>query len=106
MGLIFSGVSMIGHPTVMRWVRRYNHWEQKGVPLRIELGPKDVAEESVMLVRRDTNAKESCKWSALAKRVPELLEQVAWPHYSPPHYSPRHPIRLAAPTDLLAPQRG
>jgi prolyl-tRNA synthetase len=101
MGLIFSGVSMIGHPTVMRWVRRYNHWEQKGVPLRIELGPKDVAEESVMLVRRDTNAKESCKWSALAKRVPELLEQVAWPHYSP-----RHPIRLAAPTDLLAPQRG
>jgi prolyl-tRNA synthetase len=63
-------------------MRRYNHWEQKGVPLRVELGPKDVAEQSVVLVRRDTNAKESVKWSALATRVPQLLEQVTCGHHT------------------------
>lgn len=36
---------------------KYAHWEQKGVPIRLEVGPKDVAKGSVMSVRRDTGAK-------------------------------------------------
>ena len=37
---------------------KYNEWELKGVPLRIEIGPKDVAKNQVVLVRRDNNKKE------------------------------------------------
>ncbi len=36
---------------------KFNEWEVKGVPLRIELGPKDLEKQQVMLVRRDTGAK-------------------------------------------------
>lgn len=32
---------------------KYNHWEQKGVPIRIEVGPRDLAQRSCRLVRRD-----------------------------------------------------
>lgn len=33
---------------------KYNHWELKGLPLRCELGPKDMENQTVVLVRRDT----------------------------------------------------
>src|SRR4051812_10097721 len=39
--------------------RRSTDWELKGVPLRVEVGPRDLAEGSVVLVRRDTGAKEA-----------------------------------------------
>ena len=38
---------------------KYNDWEMRGVPLRVELGPRDLAAGSVVLVRRDTGEKES-----------------------------------------------
>ena len=34
---------------------KFNNWEMKGVPLRIELGPKDFNDEAVRVVRRDNN---------------------------------------------------
>ena len=36
---------------------KFNHWEKRGVPLRIELGPKDVENNQVVVVRRDTGEK-------------------------------------------------
>ncbi|KAF9147977.1 hypothetical protein DFQ26_002561, partial [Actinomortierella ambigua] len=36
---------------------KFNHWELKGVPLRLEIGPKDVQRQQVVAVRRDTGAK-------------------------------------------------
>ena len=33
---------------------KYNHWELRGVPLRLELGPKDMENQGVVVVRRDT----------------------------------------------------
>ena len=36
---------------------KFSHWEQKGVPLRIEIGPKDMEKDGAMLVRRDTGEK-------------------------------------------------
>ena len=48
----------------------------QGVPLRLELGPRDMQEQKVMAARRDTGAKESLGWDGLATRVPALLEQV------------------------------
>lgn len=55
---------------------KYNHWELKGVPLRFELGPKDVAKQQVRVVRRDNGAKEDIPMAELATRIPALLEQI------------------------------
>ncbi len=48
----------------------------RGVPVRLEIGPRDVANESVTLVRRDNRAKEPVKVEALEARLPELLDEV------------------------------
>ncbi|WIA22172.1 hypothetical protein OEZ86_008613 [Tetradesmus obliquus] len=55
---------------------KYNHWELRGVPIRMELGPKDMDNKTVVLARRDTGAKEFVPWDQVATRVPELLEQI------------------------------
>ena len=55
---------------------KYNEHELRGVPIRLEVGPKDVAKEAVMSVRRDTRAKESIPLAALAERLPALLDEV------------------------------
>src|SRR5262249_55369331 len=48
----------------------------RGVPLRLEIGPRDVANAAVMSVRRDNRAKESIPLGALAARVPALLAEM------------------------------
>ena len=48
----------------------------QGIPLRVELGPKDMEGGCAMLARRDTGAKESCPWDSLAARVPALLQEM------------------------------
>jgi prolyl-tRNA synthetase len=55
---------------------KYNEHELRGVPLRLEVGPKDVALGAVMSVRRDGRAKESIPLDRVASRVPELLEEI------------------------------
>ena len=55
---------------------KFSEWELRGVPVRMEIGPRDVQNESVMLVRRDNRAKESVSVGALEARLPELLEEV------------------------------
>jgi len=40
---------------------KYNYWEMKGVPLRVEIGPEDIEKKQVILVRRDTNEKQAVK---------------------------------------------
>ncbi len=55
---------------------KYFEWEKKGVPVRIELGPKDIANDVAMLVRRDTGEKTSVPLSDLASQVSTLLEEI------------------------------
>jgi prolyl-tRNA synthetase len=55
---------------------KFNEWEVRGVPLRIEIGPRDVAAGTVVVVRRDTGEKQSLDRSAIASAVPEFLAQV------------------------------
>ncbi|MBU2214097.1 proline--tRNA ligase [Patescibacteria group bacterium] len=56
---------------------KFNEWEVKGVPLRIEIGPKDMEKKQVVVVRRDTGEKESMKMTdCSAKSVNALLDQV------------------------------
>jgi prolyl-tRNA synthetase len=55
---------------------KYNEWELRGVPVRMEVGPRDVQNNSVMLVRRDNRVKESVPIEGLEMRLPELLAEV------------------------------
>ena len=55
---------------------KFNEWELKGVPVRIEIGPKDVAADRVVLVRRDSGDKENVKISGIDKKVDNVLEEI------------------------------
>eukprot|EP00197_Chlamydomonas_leiostraca_P011469 CAMPEP_0202869006 /NCGR_PEP_ID=MMETSP1391-20130828/11562_1 /ASSEMBLY_ACC=CAM_ASM_000867 /TAXON_ID=1034604 /ORGANISM="Chlamydomonas leiostraca, Strain SAG 11-49" /LENGTH=536 /DNA_ID=CAMNT_0049549243 /DNA_START=245 /DNA_END=1855 /DNA_ORIENTATION=+ len=55
---------------------KYNYWELRGLPIRLELGPKDMENGAVVLARRDTGAKETVAWADVAARVPALLDQI------------------------------
>ncbi len=52
---------------------KYAEWEMRGVPLRLEIGPKDIEKAQVMLVRRDSREKLPTPIDGLAPRVEELL---------------------------------
>ncbi|HEY9179390.1 MAG TPA: proline--tRNA ligase [Candidatus Baltobacteraceae bacterium] len=60
---------------------KYSEWEMRGVPLRIELGPRDLESGTAMVVRRDKQkgedgAKTAVPFDALAVRLRELLDEV------------------------------
>ncbi len=55
---------------------KFNEWELKGVPVRIEVGPKDIENQSVVLVRRDTLAKEQAPIAGLADTIRKVLSDV------------------------------
>jgi len=52
---------------------KFNEWEKKGVPLRIEIGPKDVEKKQVVLVRRDSGEKKFVLMTELKKLASEQL---------------------------------
>ncbi|KNE62363.1 proline-tRNA ligase [Allomyces macrogynus ATCC 38327] len=55
---------------------KFNHWEMRGVPLRIEVGPKDMAKNQVLTVRRDSGAKNPLPMENLGAAVNTLLESI------------------------------
>lgn len=55
---------------------KFNEWEMKGVPLRLEVGPKDVENGNVVLARRDNGEKQVLKKEDLANQVPILLDAI------------------------------
>src|SRR5579872_5127932 len=55
---------------------KFNEWELRGVPVRMEIGPRDAQNGSVVLVRRDTRVKEIVSVEALEARLPVLLEEI------------------------------
>ena len=55
---------------------KFNDWEMKGVPLRIEIGPRDIENGVAILVRRDTLEKETIRLENLENRLCELLEDI------------------------------
>jgi prolyl-tRNA synthetase len=56
--------------------RRVTDWEIKGVPLRVEVGPRDLAQGLVTLVRRDNGEKTTHGLGSLASEVPAELERM------------------------------
>jgi prolyl-tRNA synthetase len=55
---------------------KFFHWERRGVPIVLELGPRDVASSNVVLKRRDTGVKEVLPQAELASRLPAALAQM------------------------------
>jgi prolyl-tRNA synthetase len=55
---------------------KFNEWELKGVPVRIELGPRDIQNEQVMVVRRDTGEKQAVPMAELPAMLPKLLDEI------------------------------
>jgi prolyl-tRNA synthetase len=55
---------------------KYADWEMRGVPVRIEIGPKDVAKDQCVMVRRDDRAKDYVPLAGAAARLGTLLDRV------------------------------
>ena len=55
---------------------KFNAWELKGVPLRLEIGPKDLSQGQVVLVRRDSGEKITVKEERLRETVEEWLDKI------------------------------
>ena len=55
---------------------KFAEWEMRGVPLRLEIGPKDIEKSSVVLARRDTKEKQPVAMDGLAGHVTALLDEI------------------------------
>jgi prolyl-tRNA synthetase len=55
---------------------KFFHWERRGVPVVLELGPRDLAANNIVLKRRDTGAKEVLAQADVAARIPATLAQM------------------------------
>jgi prolyl-tRNA synthetase len=55
---------------------KFAEWELRGVPLRVEIGPKDIEKAAVLVARRDTREKQSLPMAGLADRLGVLLREI------------------------------
>ena len=55
---------------------KFNEWEMKGVPIRLEVGPKDLEKLQVVIARRDTGEKQFIKKEVIVEVIPNLLDLI------------------------------
>ncbi len=55
---------------------KFSEWEMKGVPIRIEIGPKDLDKKQVVIVRRDNNKKEIVSAKDILKFIEKSLDEM------------------------------
>jgi prolyl-tRNA synthetase len=55
---------------------KFAEWELRGVPLRLEIGPKDIEKSQALVVRRDTREKLAVALEGLPARIRDLLDEV------------------------------
>src|SRR3954466_4241113 len=55
---------------------KFAEWELRGVPLRVEIGPKDIEKSAVLVARRDTREKQSLAMADLAQQLHALLDEI------------------------------
>ena len=55
---------------------KFAEYEAKGVPIRIAIGPRDLAENKAEVARRDNKTKESMNWDDLKETIPNILEDI------------------------------
>lgn len=78
---IFNNLSKAGikvklDDRAIRPGEKFYEWEKKGVPLRIEIGPKDIAANSVLVARRDTGEKRTVPLADLTETVISMLDTI------------------------------
>ena len=55
---------------------KFAEWELRGVPLRLEIGPKDIEKSAVLVARRDTREKQSLPMDGVTGQLIALLDQI------------------------------
>src|SRR4029079_5127125 len=55
---------------------KFAEWEMRGVPLRLEIGPKDIEKSTVLIARRDTREKAAVAMDGLPEHVRALLDEI------------------------------
>ncbi|XP_074027414.1 glutamyl-prolyl-tRNA synthetase isoform X2 [Leptinotarsa decemlineata] len=55
---------------------KFNHWELKGVPIRVEIGPKDIENKQLIAVRRDNGEKITISRDNAAQKLVDLLQEI------------------------------
>jgi prolyl-tRNA synthetase len=55
---------------------KFSEYELRGIPLRIEIGPRDIKNNQAVVIRRDTMAKESVSLDSLQTRIPQILSDI------------------------------
>jgi prolyl-tRNA synthetase len=55
---------------------KFYYWELRGVPIRIEIGPRDLANGVATIARRDTFKKQTCKMEEAVSAVGKLIEEI------------------------------
>lgn len=55
---------------------KYSEYEMKGIPLRVEIGPKDIEKNQAVLVRRDTREKTVCSLDKLKETIEKTLQSI------------------------------
>ncbi len=55
---------------------KFSEYEMRGIPLRIEIGPRDIKNNQAVIIRRDTMAKEAVGLDSLQAKIPQILSDV------------------------------
>src|SRR5688500_4755223 len=86
---------------------KFAEWELRGVPLRIEIGPKDIEKSAVMIARRDTREKASLPMEGIGAATVSLLDEIQQALYNRAlKYREEHTQRVATYEEFKAVMEG
>jgi prolyl-tRNA synthetase len=81
---------------------KFNEWELKGVPLRLEIGPRDVARQEATVARRLDRVKAAVPLGDLGKEIPRRLDEVQAALFERAHtFREEHTARLSTLDELV-----
>jgi prolyl-tRNA synthetase len=74
--LTTAGIRVKFDQTPGNFGEKVYNWEKKGVPIRLEIGPKDLEKNQAMLARRDDQSKSAYLLADLATKIPQVLSKI------------------------------
>ncbi|HIH44158.1 MAG TPA: proline--tRNA ligase, partial [Candidatus Methanoperedenaceae archaeon] len=93
-----AGIRVVLDGSDLRPGAKYYKWEKKGVPVRIEIGPRDLGKNSALFVRRDTGEKKQVPLNEIGAGIRKLFDDIASDMYLKAEKSLK--ARIFACTDL------
>jgi prolyl-tRNA synthetase len=86
---------------------KFAEWEMRGVPLRVEIGPKDLEKSQVMVARRDTREKQAIPFEGLGERIVARLDEIQASLFQRAlAFREEHTIRVSTYDELKAAMEG